>query len=137
MVAVVAAVIVEKGRVLVTRRRAGTHLGGLWEFPGGKIEPGESHESALRRELREELGIETRVVQLLLEVVHHYTQKSVHLSFYVCERSEGDPQPCEVAEWRWVSIGDLRSLEFPAADVAVLDRIEQIYGGASSGRLEP
>lgn len=115
MIAVVAAVIEEAGRILVTRRQPGVHLAGMWEFPGGKIDPGEAHQDALRREIREELGVEIDVGALILATNHAYTGRTVALYFYRCAL-KGAPKPLLGQEMRWVAHDDLASLEFPAAD---------------------
>ncbi len=115
MIVVVAAVIEEAGRILVTRRQPGVHLAGMWEVPGGKIDPGEAHQDALRREIREELGAEIDVGGLVLATTHAYTGKTVTLYFYRCAL-KGAPRPLLGQEMRWVAHDDLASLEFPAAD---------------------
>ncbi len=123
VVLVAAGVIQEAGRVLVSKRLAGTHLAGLWEFPGGKVEDGEAPEAALVRELREELGIEVRVDSVMDVVFHAYPEKSVLLIFYRCTRLAGEPRDLEVAGHRWVPLADLRDEEFPPADVRLLARL--------------
>src|SRR5436190_22885174 len=80
-----AALLFHQRKLLITQRKRGTHLAGLWEFPGGKREAGETFEQCLQRELREELGIETTVHELVEEIVHHYPERSVHLKFFRCE----------------------------------------------------
>jgi 8-oxo-dGTP diphosphatase len=117
---VVAAAVVERGgRFLLTRRLAGTHLAGAWEFPGGKCVPGEERTDCLVRELREELGVGASVGPLVLETVHHYPERSVALFFYRCEL-DGEPLPLLGQEMRWVPREDLRTLEFPEADAALI-----------------
>ncbi len=81
---VAAALIFRGGKLLITQRHAGVHLGGLWEFPGGKREPGETFEQCLAREIREELGVEIVVGGLFEEITHRYPEKSVHLKFFKC-----------------------------------------------------
>jgi mutator protein MutT len=120
----VSAALVFRGRqLLITRRHAGTHLGGLWEFPGGKREPGESFEACLIREIREELGVEIAVGDLFAEVAHTYPEKSVYLKFFHCRLLSGEPQPLECAAVRWVRREELSGFEFPAADVQLLARL--------------
>jgi 8-oxo-dGTP diphosphatase len=121
-IVVAAAVIERDGRYLVTRRLAGTHLAGTWEFPGGKCEPGEDHASCLVRELREELGVAAIVGPLVLETVHHYPGRSVALYFHRCEL-DGDPLPQLGQEMQWVRREDLRTLELPEADAALIARL--------------
>ena len=120
---VVAAVIVREGRVLVTRRPEGTHLGGKWEFPGGKVEAGEDDAAALRRELREETGVEVRVGALLERVLHDYPDKHVELLFHRCDIVEGEPEPIEVAEVAWADAATLRTFDFPPADASLIERL--------------
>jgi len=114
-VIVVAAVIEQDGRFLVTRRQHGVHLAGMWEFPGGKIDPGETHANALRRELREELDTDVDVGELVFDVTHEYPDRAVALYFYRCTL-RGAPRPLLGQEMRWVARGELSSLGFPPAD---------------------
>jgi 8-oxo-dGTP diphosphatase len=116
---VTAAVVERNGRYLVTRRLAGTHLAGAWEFPGGKCDPHEDRAACLARELREELGVGATVGPLVLETVHHYPGRSVALYFHRCEL-DGEPSPQLGQEMQWVRREDLRTLEFPEADVALI-----------------
>jgi 8-oxo-dGTP diphosphatase len=125
MILVAAAVIVENGRVLLTQRKAGTHLAGAWEFPGGKVEPDEDPRDALARELREEIGIEASVGDPVEVTFHRYPTKGVLLLFFAAARKAGspEPQPLDVAGIRWAAAGELRDEEFPPADVAVLAKV--------------
>ena len=116
---------------LITRRRAGGPLGGLWEFPGGKLEPGESPDDALRRELREELGIEVEVGRIFDVVYHRYPTFTVLILLYRCRLRSGTPRPLEVDEVRWASLADLGGYEFLPADVPLVARLEA-EGAASS-----
>ena len=120
---VAAAVLRRDGRLLITRRPPGAHLAGLWEFPGGKRKEGESHEECLRRELREELGVEAAVGTLLREVRHAYPEKVVHLRFYECRLVRGEPEPIGCRELRWVLPDELASFEFPPADAELLGEL--------------
>lgn len=121
---VTAAVVERTGAYLVTRRLRGTHLEGLWEFPGGKCEEGETHEGCLVRELREELGCEAVVGAKLLEVAHEYPELTVELHFFRCDL-KGQPQPLLGQEIRWVARTELRGLDFPPAD----DELIQMLAG--------
>jgi 8-oxo-dGTP diphosphatase len=112
---VVAAVIERDGRFLVTRRQAGVHLAGLWEFPGGKVAAGESHEEALRREMLEELDTDVAVRSLMSTAAHAYDDRHVTLHFYRCELAAA-PRPLLGQEMRWVPRAELRTLGFPPAD---------------------
>lgn len=122
---VVAGLLEREGSVLVDRRRRGTHLEGLWEFPGGKVEPGEAPEGALIRELREELGVDSEVLGQVATVEHAYPEFDLSLALYAV-RFSGEPQALEVAEVRWVPLMELSALPMPPADVplvaAVLER---------------
>jgi len=106
---VAAAVIWRDGQVLIARRLEGTHLGGYWEFPGGKRRADESWESCLRREILEELGVGLHVGELLHATVHDYDDHRVSLRFYGCRLNGGEPRPLEAAELRWVRAAALGS----------------------------
>src|ERR1051325_4622706 len=88
-----AGLILREGKLLITQPHADAHLGGLWEFPGGKREPGESFEQCLTRELREELGVDADVGTLFATVTHAYPEKTVYLQFHLCRLRVGEPQP--------------------------------------------
>jgi 8-oxo-dGTP diphosphatase len=126
-VLVSAAIVIEDGRVLVTQRKTGTHLAGAWEFPGGKVEPGEDPRDALRRELREELGIDVRVGEIVDVTFHRYDEagKAVLLLFFEAMRDAGSPEPqaLDVAAFRWATTRDLDPAAFPPADVQVLRKV--------------
>ncbi len=126
-VIVAAGVAVEDGRVLLAQRKAGTHLAGAWEFPGGKVEAGEDPREALRRELHEELGVAARIGEVVEVTFHRYEDagKAVLLLFYEAAREAGSPEPraLDVAAFRWAARGELRDDEFPPADVAVLRKV--------------
>ena len=121
-VEVVAAVIERDGLLLITRRRAGTHLSGLWEFPGGKPEPGERPEDALVREIKEELGALVSVGETIETVDWQYPGKQVSLTFFRCALS-GEPQPLEGQEMAWVTPSDLSHYQFPEADATLIERL--------------
>jgi len=116
---VVAAVIEESGTFLLTRRQKGAHLAGLWEFPGGKVDEGETHEGALQREIREELDVEISVGDLVLHVTHEYEDRTVALYFHACAL-RGTPRPVLGQQMRWVPRQELAALGFPAADEALI-----------------
>ncbi len=124
MIDVAAALVFHSGRLLITRRPPGKSLAGLWEFPGGKLEPGETWEAALRRELVEELDLTAQVGGLYDEVIHQYPDKTIRLRFYRCTPQPGSiPRPIECSELLWVERPDLKSHSFPAADARLLDRL--------------
>ena len=111
------------GKLLITRRHANAHLGGLWEFPGGKREPDETFEQCLVREIREELGVEISVGKLFESVTHAYPEKTVHLKFFVCRLERGEPQPLGCEAVKWASKSELADYEFPAADAELLEKL--------------
>ncbi len=118
---VVTAAVIRRGTVfLVTRRHEGAHLGGYWEFPGGKCEAGESLETCLVREIREELDVEARPGREVLACAHEYPGKIVELHFFECDLA-GEPRAVLGQEMRWVPQAELRRLQFPPADDALID----------------
>jgi 8-oxo-dGTP diphosphatase len=119
VIEVVCAVIVEDGKVMLCKRAAGMHLAGHWEFPGGKIEAGESAREALVREIREELGCEVEVGEGLDPVEHRYPDLAVRLRPFVCAVREGRPVPLEHEEIGWFGPAELPELGLAGADVEV------------------
>lgn len=119
-IVVAAAIIRREHRILITRRSAESHLAGLWEFPGGKVESGESLEAALVREIREELGVEIRVHREFHSVEYHYPVRSVRLHFFECTIDEGEPQALEADGLAWVEPSELNQYPFPEADQALV-----------------
>src|SRR4051794_37741167 len=101
VIRVVAAIICRGQKLFITQRRGNSHLGGLSEFPGGKVEEGESLEQALVREIAEEIGVTIRVGMEIFQVEHHYPTRSVRLHFFECTILAGEPQVIEVAALRW------------------------------------
>jgi 8-oxo-dGTP diphosphatase len=128
-VVVLAGVIERDGRFLVTRRLERTHLAGCWEFPGGKCEPGETHEACLARELREELNVRAEIGAEILSTDHVYPDRAVRLHFRWC-RLFGDPEPLLGQEMRWVTHDELTGLSFPDADRALIAELSK--GGGPS-----
>jgi mutator protein MutT len=122
VIIVVAAVIEEGDAFLVTRRQQGVHLAGLWEFPGGKINSGETHADALVREIQEELDTAIDVGELVCQVTHEYDDRTVALYFYRC-RLQGTPRPVLGQGMRWVPRAELATLGFPAADEELIRRL--------------
>ncbi|HEX6464994.1 MAG TPA: (deoxy)nucleoside triphosphate pyrophosphohydrolase [Vicinamibacterales bacterium] len=127
-VVVTAAVIEQDGRFLVTRRPKGVHLEGLWEFPGGKCDEGESLGACLRRELVEELGAEAVIGAEIFSITHEYSERTVALHFFTCALT-GEPRPLLGQEMRWVARSELRSLRFPPADDELVALLEGQTGG--------
>ena len=122
VIVVLAAVIERDGRLLITQRPAGAHLGGLWEFPGGKCEPGETHTECLERELREELGLEVVGGEELLVTDHTYPERTVRLHFRRCTIA-GEPVARLGQAMRWVGREDLDAGEFPPADRELIRKL--------------
>jgi 8-oxo-dGTP diphosphatase len=122
---VVAAAVVEiDGRLLVTRRQQGVHLEGVWEFPGGKSDEGETLKDCLARELNEELDVPSRVGAEIFSTTHAYPERSVELHFFSCELL-GEPRPMLGQEIRWVRREELETLEFPPADAELIKILRQ------------
>ena len=129
LIEVVAALVQdEKGRYLITQRRKGSHLAGLWEFPGGKREADESLEEALRRELAEELSACFAVGQRVETVRWEYPERTIVIHFYRCRLESGTIEPREDQAMAWVAPDRLSDFDFPPAD---RDLIARLRGGAS------
>jgi 8-oxo-dGTP diphosphatase len=128
---VAAAIVVHEGKVLLTKRAANQHLGGLWEFPGGKLEPGESPEEACARECREECGIEIAVADIIDVTFHRYEDHDVLLLFYRCALVSGEVQHLEVADHAWVAPKDLARYALPPADEKVVAVVQSSLNPSS------
>jgi len=122
-VAVTAAIIERDGRILIGRRKRG-HFTGRWEFPGGKVEEGETPEECLRRELNEELGIEARIGEFFLSSVYAYKHVTIDLLTYRAEILSGKISLNDHTELRWVAVRDLQGFDFPEADKAVIEKLQ-------------
>ena len=120
---VVAAIIRENGRILITQRPDNVHLARLWEFPGGKVEHCESLEIALQREIREELGIKIHVDDEFFTIDHDYPTKSVRLHFFNCTVLEGEAQSLGVSALQWINPQDLCNYQFPPADAELIVKL--------------
>lgn len=121
MLDVVAALIQdEQGRLLACQRPPGKHLGGKWEFPGGKLEDGESPADALIREIREELGVTISPGECLTDVIHDYGRGPIRLIPFLCRITLGTPCPHEHSELRWCGAEELPSLDWAEADIPIL-----------------
>jgi 8-oxo-dGTP diphosphatase len=125
---VACALIDADGRVLISKRPEGKALAGLWEFPGGKLEPGETPEACLVRELREELGIMTKAACLapLTFASHTYDDFHLFMPLYVCRRFEGIPQGLEGQDIKWVHPRKLRNYPMPAADEPLIPALIEL-----------
>ncbi len=128
MLEVVAALIWDADRFMICRRPAHKACGMLWEFVGGKIEPGETREQALIRECREELAITVDVGDVFMEVVHEYPDVTVHLTLFCSTVKEGSPSLLEHSELRWITPKEIPDYEFCPADEEILSRIKEKYG---------
>ena len=123
IIEVSAGLVFRAGRLLITERHRDSHLGGLWEFPGGKREPEETFAECLRRELREELAIEIDVHEIVESLTHAYPEKTVHLEFFRCTWRCHEPQALGCSAFRWVKRDELVRFEFPAADARLLEKL--------------
>ena len=119
----------DAGRWLVNSRRAGTHMAGFWEFPGGKSRPGEAPLAALSRELDEELGIEVLEAWPLLELLHDYPEKRVRLDVWRVLRYRGDVAAREGQLLRWVTLGEFSALPLLEADWPIVERLNELAAG--------
>src|SRR5687767_4962287 len=120
MIEVAAGLVFRSGKLLITQRYPDAHLGGLWEFPGGKRHTDETFEACLHRELMEELGIEVTVGELVETIEHTYPEKKVLLKFFRCEWLRGEPQPIGCPAFRWIAGKELDNYQFPPADARLL-----------------
>jgi 8-oxo-dGTP diphosphatase len=123
-----AGLIFRSGKVLITQRHNDAHLGGLWEFPGGKREAHETFEDCLVRELQEELGVKVSVGELFASVTHSYPERTVALKFFLCRLVRGEPQPIGCSSLKWVGRSDLDGYEFPPADAQLLEKLRTVIG---------
>ncbi|WCZ38633.1 (deoxy)nucleoside triphosphate pyrophosphohydrolase [Corynebacterium jeddahense] len=125
---VVGAVFLRDGNVFAARRGPGKAMAGMWEFPGGKIEPGETPQEALERELREELRIEAQVGDHLVTTRHQYDFGVVILATYICEIEVREPELTEHSEARWVPVARLTELDWAPADVPAVELLQERFG---------
>lgn len=128
MTEVVAALIWDGPRFMICQRPAHKTRGLLWEFVGGKVEPGETKEEALARECREELGVEVRAESLFWEVIHEYPDMTVHLTLFHAAIQAGVPRKLEHNDIRWITPSEILRYEFCPADEGILKRIREDYG---------
>ena len=126
MIDVTAAILIENGRVLIARRRPGASQAGMWEFPGGKVRPGESPAQCLKREILEELGIEIAVDEFFGESVYAYEDKTIRLLAYRVRAEGGEVSRNDHAELAWVAIADLGRYRFCPADVPFTEKLRKL-----------
>ena len=124
-VEVAAALVFRNEKLLIARRPSGVHLAGLWEFPGGKREQGESFESCLQREIWEELDCGITVGSLVFKNVHSYSEKTVDIRFYHCKLTQGEPRAIECDALEWITKDQVADYSFPEADVALLEHLDR------------
>ena len=133
MITVTAAIIVRNQKVLAARRAPGKDLAGFWEFPGGKLEPGESPEDCLQRELAEELGITVAIGPLIAENEHHYNDKAIRLRAYRVDYVGNDFTSSDHDALKWCGFAELRALNWAPADIPIVDAFLQGADAASNG----
>lgn len=129
MTEVVAALIWDKDKFMICQRPAHKARGLLWEFVGGKVEPGETKEQALIRECQEELAVTLSVGNVFMDVVHEYQDLTVHLTLFNAVIIEGVPQKLEHNDIKWISPSEISNYEFCPADKEILKRILEVYNG--------
>jgi mutator protein MutT len=122
------AVIFREGKILICQRRADDAFGGLWEFPGGKCEAGESAETCLRREIREELAGEITALESLGQIEHDYEKFSVRLRPFLCALAGGEPRPIGCAQAIWIDPAQLSDYQFPPANAPLLRQLAERFG---------
>ena len=124
MIEVTAAIIKRDNRILICQRPEGKSCGLLWEFPGGKIEYGETGEQCIIRDIQEELGITLRVIQKLTDVIFEYPDKAVHLNFYITEIESGELTLKEHNAYTWITQAEVSNYEFCPADSLMLEKTD-------------
>ena len=125
MVNVVAGIIKnEEGKILITQRNFKKAQGGLWEFPGGKIEPNETKEDAIVREIKEELDIDIQVENYISEKVFNYPEKDINLIALECKKINGDVKLLEHEDYRWIDNSELGNFEFAPADLFIVEKLK-------------
>ena len=124
MTEVVAALIWDQDKFMICQRPVHKARGLLWEFVGGKVEPGETKEQALIRECREELAVTLRVGEVFMDVVHEYPDLTVHLTLFNAEISEGTPQMLEHNDIRWITVEEIDRYDFCPADEGILRKLK-------------
>jgi 8-oxo-dGTP diphosphatase len=126
---VTAGLLWKDGKLLITKRPQGSHLAGYWEFPGGKQEEGETLEECLQREIMEELGVDVKVDEHLLQVDHDYDMKSISLHLFRCSHLRGELHPVGCDDMEWVDPKDLDHYKLPPPDIQILSFIKKMTEG--------
>ncbi|MGC1244960.1 MAG: 8-oxo-dGTP diphosphatase MutT [Spirulinaceae cyanobacterium] len=121
----VAVITNNQGEILIDRRPRDAEMGGLWEFPGGKVEPSETVEECIKREIKEELALDIEVGQHLISVNYTYPQVHISLIVHYCRHQGGDLQPLASQEVRWVSLTEIANFEFPEANQQIITALQQ------------
>ncbi|AEJ18230.1 8-oxo-dGTP diphosphatase MutT [Gracilinema caldarium] len=132
MIAVTAAVILHDGKVLIAQRALDKKLAGKWEFPGGKIEPGETPEACLIREIQEELGVTIEVERFFTETEYHYDTEAIRLLAYIARWIDGNFQLTAHSQIQWVTPSELESYDFAPADVPIVKKLKDILSKNSN-----
>ena len=123
---IAAGLVFRGGKILITRRKSGSHLGDYWEFPGGKRFGKEALSDCLVREIREEVGINVRVGPEIFSTVHRYPERRVDLHFFQCEWESGEPSPIGCEECLWVEKKRLLSYSFPPANAKLIEKLQAL-----------
>ena len=123
IIEVAAGLIIRDGKILIARRLDNAHLGGLWEFPGGKRQPRERFKACLKREVMEELGLTIAVHEQVYSAEHHDLQRHIRLRFYRCTVLAGEPRPLGCAAHRWITPVEISAYPFPPADLPLVHQI--------------
>lgn len=124
---VVGAVIIKGNKILCAQRGPGKSLPHKWEFPGGKIELGETPEEALKREIHEEMHCKINIGEKVEHTVYDYDFGTVHLTTYLCKLIEGKPELTEHIDIKWLEANDLKSLEWAPADIPAIEKLSTVY----------
>ena len=123
-----AAILNSQGKLLIAKRPDDKHQGGLWEFPGGKVEPTESVEAALKRELKEEIGIEVLQCEPLVRIEHDYSDKSVVLDVWIVSSFSGEAVGLEGQPIEWINPADMDAFQFPEANLPIISALKARLG---------
>jgi 8-oxo-dGTP diphosphatase len=126
LVHVTCGLIIRNEKVLICRRKEGKSLAGYWEFPGGKIEPGETVEECLMRELKEELGLEVEIKRHFLTVTHAYSETTIKLSSFICGCSDAEIVLTDHDAYKWVEVSELMNWRLAPADVAIAEALQNL-----------